>query len=126
MSLESKEWGKRAEQLAADLLICKGYFIRERNFRMGHLEIDIIAQKGTTVCFIEVKARNGKNEDPLDAVDKNKVRRIVKVADSYMRSLDYDMDCRFDIITITGTEDDYNIEHIEDAFFPPLGNGFSY
>ena len=46
----NREWGKQAEDIAADYLTAEGYVIRERNWRCGnHIEIDIIAQEGTTI-----------------------------------------------------------------------------
>lgn len=117
---EGNKFGKIAETIAAEFLITQGYTVRERNWRCGHLEIDIIAQKENIIVFVEVKARNGKYSDPLDAVDNKKIKRITNAANGYISSLQYDFDCRFDIIAITGNEKDYSLEHIEDAFIPPL------
>lgn len=121
MPNKSNEWGTIAENLATEYLITNGYSICERNKRFGHYEIDIIAMKGTLVCFIEVKARNGKYSEAIDAVDNKKINRIIRSADDYMRNLNEDLGCRFDIITFNGTPDNYQMEHIEDAFIPPLG-----
>ena len=46
--------GKWGEQLAADLLVTKGYAIAERNWRAGNMEIDIVAMKGARVVFCPV------------------------------------------------------------------------
>ncbi len=123
MGIVSNELGAAAENLAVEYLVSNGYSICGRNVRVGHKEIDIIAEKGTMIVFIEVKARSGKDGDPLDAVDSNKIKRIVRAADVYMRSQKFDRDCRFDIITFTGDLTNYRMEHIEDAFIPPLANG---
>ena len=116
----SNRIGKAAEKISTEYLIKQGYTIRETNWRMNHLEVDIIAQKGDMIIFIEVKARNGKHDDPLDAVDAKKIKHLVKAANVYLQSETYDYDCRFDVITLTGTPDEYVLEHIEDAFIPPL------
>lgn len=117
---ESGIFGKYAENLASEYLITQGYTIRERNWRMNHLEVDIIAQKAETIVFVEVKARKGNFLDPLDAVDEKKMKRIANAANVYMNHLEYAMDARFDIITVVGDMESNTLEHIEDAFIPSL------
>lgn len=116
----NREWGAFAESIAADYLIAQGYAIRERNYRMNKCEIDIIAQIENEIVFVEVKARSGRDQDPLDAVDKPKRARIVSVADAYLKSLPTLFYYRFDIITLTGDPDNYKIEHYPDAYMAPL------
>lgn len=114
-------WGVQAEDIAAGYLMKNGYVVRERNWRVGNtLEIDIIAEKGLEMVFVEVKARNGEWEDPADAIDDKKIRKICNGADIYLRNLPHTYDYRFDIITLTGNTSDYQLEHYEDAFMPPL------
>lgn len=116
------DWGHKAESIACEYLIRKGYVVRERNWRpaSGHLEIDIISQKDNFIVFIEVKARQNTDYDPIDAVDNKKIRKLVRAASSYLMSLKYDFEYRFDIISISGTPDNFSIDHIIDAFLPPL------
>lgn len=116
------EWGKQAETIVAEHLIRQGYTIRERNWSPmhGHVEIDIITQKENTLIFIEVKARQSVDYDPAEAVDDKKIRRLVRAAESYLRQQEYDFEYRFDIITIVGSPEEYTLDHIEDAFLPPL------
>ena len=47
-------------------------------------------------------------------------RKLVRAAESYLRSQEYDFEYRFDIITVTGNEQHHTLDHIEDAFLPPL------
>lgn len=119
---DAYQWGRDAEQIAVEYLEREGYVVRERNWRQGasHKEIDIIAQKATTMVFVEVKARRSDDIDPVDAVDKKKINFLCRGADSYLRSQPHDFDFRFDIIAITGNIDDYTLTHLEDAFMPPL------
>lgn len=118
---DSKEWGKKAENIAAEFLISNGYVVRERNWRVGKtIELDIIAQSEDTIIFVEVKARNGKWEDPVEAVDDKKIRKMVRGADIYLKKESRPFAYRFDIIAITGTEDNYTLDHYPDAFLPPL------
>lgn len=111
-------WG---EQLAVDRLVALGYAIRERNWRMNKLELDIIAVKGRRMVFVEVKTRtDDRFADPIGAVDARKRAHMVKAADVYMRGLTEPFEWQFDIFLIVGTPDDYTIDHIADAFFPRL------
>lgn len=122
MTVPAKEkWGYIAETIASEYLISEGYVIRERNWRVSNtLEIDIIAEKNLEMVFVEVKARSGEWEDPEDAVDNKKIKKITNGADIYLRALPRAYDYRFDIIAITGNKENYKLEHYPDAFFPPL------
>lgn len=117
---QHNELGKWGEQLAVDALTAEGFAITERNWRMGHLEIDIIAMRGDTLVVGEVKTRSNLDEDPLDAVDNKKIMRMVRAANAYIRSHNLPHNVRFDLFAIRGTEDNYKFEHVPDAFYPPL------
>lgn len=116
------ELGKWGEQLAVDLLVTKGYAIVERNWRSGNMEIDIIAMKGSRIVFVEVKTRSSDFVDPADAVDRRRVMRMVRAANSYVRAGNIPHEVQFDVILIVGVPegDAPRIEHIEDAFVAPL------
>lgn len=110
-------WGER---IAADRLVSAGYAILERNWHIGRYEIDLIAMKGNRIIFVEVKTRTDDTVDPVLAVDRKKILRLTRAANTYMQIHDYPHEVQFDIITIVGSPADYRIEHIEDAFLPPL------
>ena len=74
------------------------------------------------ICFVEVKTRSTDFSDPAAAVDRRKRSRLVRAADSYLRSMDVRLEPRFDIMVIVGTPENYTIEHIPDAFLPNLNN----
>ncbi len=111
------EWG---EDLACEKLVADGYAIAERNWRMGRYEIDIIAVKDDFVIFGEVKTRADMDIDPLEAVDSRKIARMVASAEAYMLHHDLRRQVRFDLFAVNGTPDGYRLEHIPDAFMPPL------
>ena len=109
--------GAKGEDRAADLLREKGYTIRHTNWRQGRYELDIVAELGDTLAVVEVKTRSANSlTGPEEAVDKKKIRRVVSAADKYVRKFDLSLFVRFDIITVVGNR----MEHIEDAFYPPL------
>ncbi len=110
-------WG---EDIAADYLVAGGYAIVGRNLRFGRDEIDIVATRGSGIMFVEVKTRSTPFDDPLDAVNPEKRRRMARFADSFLRSGNYPQRPQFDIITIVGTPADHVLTHYPDAFVPAL------
>ena len=117
---EHNELGKWGEDLACEKLVSEGYAIMERNWRMGHYEVDIIAMKDNRIIFAEVKTRADGYCDPMEAIDRKKIAHMVASADVYMRSHDFPHEAQFDVFGIVGSPEDYKMEHIADAFFPPL------
>ena len=117
---QHNELGKTGETTAVEFLKEKGYRIRHLNWRRGHLELDIVAETSDELVFVEVKTRAGNWESPADSVNNAKIRNIISAADCYIKYFDIDLPARFDIISITGKGPDFEIEHIEDAFYPPV------
>lgn len=114
--------GLNGESLAASYLQEKGYTILDRNWRSGHKELDLVARKDSTLVVVEVKTRSSDNfGSPQDAVDERKIRRLVMAADAYVRLNALDLEVRFDIVTVIDDDGRVRMEHIEDAFFPPIG-----
>lgn len=113
--------GKAGEDAAAAYLERNGYTIRDRNWRKNHLELDIVAARDGELIIVEVKTRSNTNYiEPQDAVNWQKVRRIVVAADAYIKHFGIDAPVRFDIVTAIGDIGAFRIEHIKDAFYPPL------
>ena len=112
------ELGRWGEDVAANYLEHQGYTIMERDWKSGHRDLDIIARDGDTVVFVEVKTRRNRMfTDPEMAVDYQKIRNLQQAANHYVKYRHIDNDIRFDIITIVGTTDDnYDVDHIKDAF----------
>lgn len=117
------ELGKWGEALAVELLVTQGYAIAAQNWRSGNKEIDIIAFKDNFVVFVEVKTRGTDFVDPVSAVDRRRMMRMVSAADTYVRTYNIPHDVRFDVITVVGSPeapDQVKVEHFVDAFLPPL------
>ena len=115
------ELGKAGEDAAVTYLEQHGYIIRDRNWRKGHFELDIVAAKENEFILIDVKTRsNTLFTEPEDAVDLPKIRRTVRAADTYLKLFQIDSPVRFDILIVVGDDGDFKIEHIKEAFYPPL------
>lgn len=113
--------GKAGEDAAVSYLEKNGYEILHRNWRKNHLELDIVATKDGELVVIEVKTRrNTDYKEPYEAVDWQKIRHIVVAADAYIKHFGIDAPVRFDIITAVGEKENFRIEHIKEAFYPPL------
>ncbi len=109
--------GITGENLAIDYLLKKGYKIIEKNYRFQKAEVDIIAQKETTLVCVEVKTRSSDYfGDPQDFIDAKKIKLLVKATNHYVVSKNLDVEVRFDIIAIIKNNTKTKIEHIEDAF----------
>ncbi len=93
---------KTGESFAAAHLKARGYQILARNYRLGRGEIDLIAQDGDCIVFVEVKTRRSlKFGSPQAAVTTQKQRQISKVAMGYLQTHNrFDAPCRFDVIAI--------------------------
>ena len=113
---ERRKLGFWGERRAARFLKKSGYKILCRNFKCKAGEIDVIAQKGDTIAFVEVKTRSSDAfGEPCEAVDLTRQRRYCNAADLYIRlnNLGFnDYVLRFDIIEIKKGV----LNHIENAF----------
>lgn len=114
--------GRTGEDIACLYLEEHGYIICERNWQYKHREVDIIAQQGNVLVFVEVKTRlRSAWGRAMDAVDKAKAQRLVEAADYYIRLKGRTEYVRFDIIGIDYENDgSYQIEHAPEAFYPSL------
>jgi len=94
-------WG---EELAATWLQQQGYVIAERDWKMGHRDIDIIAMDGSVVVFVEVKTRRNRVfSDPETAVDYQKLKNLQKAINCYVKTRCIRQEIRFDVVTVVGT-----------------------
>lgn len=115
---QHNDFGKKAEDLAADFLLKNGYKILARNFRYQKAEIDIIAAKDNMIIICEVKARSTDVFNlPQESVNKKKIKLLVSAADYYLQEFNVLNEVRFDIISVLPDEkQNLAIEHIQDAF----------
>jgi putative endonuclease len=118
---ESHSLGREGEDLAVNHLKSKGYRILHRNWVSGRREIDIVAENNEYILFVEVKTRTGDYHlHPRDAVTNEKQRSLIFAADNYIRRYNIEKESRFDVISIISRNDSFEIEHIENAFYPTL------
>jgi len=115
---EHNDLGRLGEELAIDFLEKAGYRILATNWIFQKAEIDIIAQKGKILAIVEVKTRSSVDFGlPQDFVKPKKIQLLVKAVNEYIITNDIEGDARFDIIAIFKNGKNFEIEHLEDAFY---------
>jgi len=78
-SNERHDYGREAEEAAAEKLRANGFRILWQNLRIGALEIDLVAKKGDLVVVVEVRARGpGSFEKPLASISRTKRRTLLR------------------------------------------------
>lgn len=115
---QHNDFGELGEELACRFLADQDYHLLTRNWRTGHLEVDIIADHFGEIVFVEVKSRHRETNDytALGAVDMSKKRHLVEAARAYLARHRLDAPFRFDIITVVGERPPYEITHYRDAY----------
>ncbi len=118
MSEARRDTGLLGERVAERWLGRRGWTILDRRFRSGHRDIDLVARRGGTVAFVEVKARRGLGfGDPAAAVGWRKRRELSRSAAVWMdraglRGVAY----RFDVVAVLFVGGRVLVRHVEDAF----------
>ncbi|MEI7981315.1 MAG: YraN family protein [Bacteroidota bacterium] len=113
--------GKLGEEVAVQHLKSKGYLILDRNWRLGHQEIDIIALDGNFIVIVEVKTRNSEHfPEPAACVNRNKQRIQVRTANAWTRYHNHPGEVRFDVIFVLVKAGNVEVNHIMDAFYATL------
>lgn len=118
MTKERLELGKSGEELAYRKIKQLGYKKIIRNYRCPLGEMDLIANDGDTLVFIETKTRKGRSVGyAKEAIDAKKRRQLSKVALFYMKSKKFsEVKARFDVIAVSLEGGSPLIEVIQNAF----------
>ena len=97
---ESKEYGDLGEQIASRYLEDQGYVILGRNYRNGHKEVDIIAQKDGTLYFVEVNTRHGEEWNAEEAITSKKRTLLWRAQIAWKLQHPSPMPVRYPVIAI--------------------------
>jgi putative endonuclease len=118
MTLQRQALGKLGESLAVAELERRGYAIVARRYRTRHGEIDIVAEEGETLVFVEVKARaTGEFGLAVEAVTRWKQLQLASMAQEYLALNNItNRTCRFDVVAIDDAETDPILTVYADAF----------
>ena len=107
-----KDVGRDGEDIACQFLERKGYKIIGRNYRRKWGEIDIIAEKGGVIRFVEVKALTLHDGDfsremdrlPEELVHRSKLRKVARTAVLYMEERKDKREYQIDVVGVIMNE----------------------
>ncbi|MBE7034750.1 MAG: YraN family protein [Ruminococcaceae bacterium] len=122
--MNTQHIGQLGEKAARAYLKKQGYRILAKNYKkvMGKIigEIDIVAQKGGLISFVEVKTRSREDYGlPCEFVTKSKQQKIIRTAYAYIEDEGLDADYSFDIIEVLcDGRHATDIRHLPHAFMP--------
>jgi putative endonuclease len=112
--------GRLGERLAAWFLERRGYRVRERNARVGRFEVDLVAERGPWLVFVEVKRRGGSAwARAARTLGPAQRRRLAAAAEAYAARAGGGRPVRFDVVTVDEDARRLVIEHHPDC----LGGG---
>ena len=120
MSMARQRLGKWGEDLACWALVTRGYHILHRRYRTRYGELDIVAQHGGVLVFVEVRARaSGRFGHPAGSVGAQKQQRVAAMAESYL-GLEglHQRVCRFDVVAVETGVQPPRVTIYPDAFRP--------
>lgn len=118
---EHNDLGKQGERIAADFLERKGFEILDRNWHYEKKEVDLFAHYDDKLIVVEVRTRQSEHwEHPKETITDRKIRCIVEATEAYIEEHDINQEVRFDVVTVMPRGEDWEIEHIEEAFHPLL------
>ena len=121
--------GQRGEEEACCWLVGEGHRILKRNWRSGHLELDIITIKGQILHVIEVKTRSADAPVPPEVnITCDKRRSMIAAAKLFLNSgeraqLPPDLEIWLDVLTVVFDAPGPRIEYFPQAFIPMYTSG---
>jgi putative endonuclease len=100
-----KRLGNAGEDIAARELIRRGYTVRDRNWRCPEGELDIVAEQGDALVFVEVRTRRGDRfGTPEDSITPTKRAHLIASAQAYLEAHSLqDCDWRIDVVAVEMT-----------------------
>ena len=111
------EIGRLGEERVCAYLTERGYRILSRNFRIKGGEIDIIAENGDYIAFVEVKTRKrGSMVSGFEAVNRRKQGLVIRAAAEYLRRNPTILQPRFDTAQVTLDGESAEVDYLENAY----------
>ena len=117
--MKKSETGRRGEELALNWLLAHGLTLRDRNWRGGHKELDLVMESAERVHVVEVKTLTPPlQHQPFEKVDAAKQARLAAAARQYIAQRQVRKEVQFDIVSVVLDGADPTIEYIPEAFYP--------
>lgn len=101
MRTEKRRLGDIGENVACMFLEKHGYRVLERNYLRKWGELDIVAEKGNMVHFVEVKSvTHGTSMRPEENMHPGKLKRLHRAIQTYLLEKRVDKDWQLDLVTV--------------------------
>lgn len=113
--------GKDGEKAVFEFLLAKGWVIREQNWRLGKLELDLVVEDPANrmLHIVEVKTRSSiEHNNPMDSITPKKQRNLFNAANGYINHYRLQMGVVFDVAIVEGQPGTFKIHYIPNAFYP--------
>jgi putative endonuclease len=119
MTTTKQDTGQRAEKIAVDYLRQQGFKIRNTNWRFGHKEIDIAAEKDGRIHIVEVRSLNSSFfQEPYQSIDRQKQRNLIAAAHAYITHHKLTMEVQLDVISVVFNGDAHTLDYLPNAIYP--------
>lgn len=122
METQRQGLGRWGEEVGLGHVVRRGWEVLARNWRIGRLEVDLIAWDGPWLVIIEIKTRT----EPVQAdwhrmVSRAQQDRLIRAARAFLaRYPERSLEVRFDVVAVLRNRYGHRILHTESAFYPLL------
>lgn len=115
--MNKKARGRAAEEAAATFLTRQGFVILHRNYRVGRLEIDIVAAEGPTLVVAEVKTASADMSGVMRPVRQAQEERLKEAAEALLNAHPEYSEVRMDLVLVHfEASEPLQVVHLRDAF----------
>ena len=119
MTTTTLDAGARAEKIAVEFLKQQGFAIRHTNWRAGHKELDIVAEKDGRIHVVEVRSLNSSYfQQPYQSIDRQKQRHLIAAAHAYIVRHNLTMEVQLDVASVVFSGDAHTLEYFQNAIYP--------
>ena len=117
--MKNSETGRRGEEVALAWLQERGFRLRDRNWRSGHKELDLVMEDAERLHIVEVKTLTAPLLiQPFEKVDAVKQHRLVSAARHYVAVQHIQKEVQFDVVSVILDGEQTMVEYIPEAFYP--------
>ena len=119
MTTTTLDIGARAEKIAVEFLKQQGFVIRHTNWRAGHKELDIVAEKDGRLHVVEVRSLNSSYfQQPYQSIDRQKQRRLIAATHAYVLRHNLTMEVQLDVVSVVFSGDAHTLDYFPNAIYP--------
>jgi len=117
--VKKNETGRIGEEMALDWMQSRGFRLRDRNWRSGHKELDLVMESPGRVHIVEVKTLTPPLlQQPFEKVDSRKQARLVAAARHYIAEQKVKKEVQFDVVSVVLDGGRSQVDYIPEAFYP--------